>query len=211
MRKPTTPTVVRPRAKKGEGAQLREELLVAAESLMFKYQDFDSLSIQAVCDLVGCTPPAIYRHFADKNALVYEVCTRIFELFSDFVMTEIGDVTDIGERLHRRGRAYVEFGLANPEAYRLLFMHRADSLPKPAGHEIDVEKMVGFSQLLEDVRTAVDTGYFEGDALLVACQIWMGFHGVTSLLISKPRFPWPDDPEFRVSATAAVIAGHRRC
>ena len=40
-------------------------------------------------------------------------------------------------------------------------------------------------------------------AFTVACGLWAMVHGVTSLLISKPDFPWPPLEEFIAAATGA--------
>jgi hypothetical protein len=31
-----------------------------------------------------------------------------------------------------------------------------------------------------------------GDSFLVATGLWTGVHGITSLLIARPDFPWPE-------------------
>ena len=63
----------RPRLPKGEGRQLRDEILVATERLLLETGSAQAVSIRAVADAVGVTPPSIYRHFADKTALIFEV------------------------------------------------------------------------------------------------------------------------------------------
>jgi AcrR family transcriptional regulator len=199
----------RRRAQRGQGAQLREELLVAAEALLFKYQDLSAVSIQAVCDAVGCTPPAVYKHFVDKTELVHTVCARIFATFDDFIASQIENVDDPTDRMIEGALAYIEFGLTNPEAYRLLFMHRAEEQVRPMPDRSGPTHPHGFGRMVASVREAVDEGVFEGDPWEIACHIWMGVHGIVSLLISKPRFPWPDAPDFRRRAVEAVCAPFR--
>jgi WHG domain-containing protein len=90
-----------------------------------------------------------------------------------------------------RGRAYVGFGLDNPEPYRVIFMRKPSDTPLPW----QVDKILNasaFGHLLEDVRTAIAAGLIEGDPMLVSISLWTAVHGLTSLLISKPRFPWPE-------------------
>ena len=95
-------------------------------------------------------------------------------------------------RLRRRAGAYIEFGLANPEHYRLLMMSRPDCTPERFLDERLISTSA-FDHTVDDVRAAIDTGRlrFE-DPVLVASGLWMMVHGVTSLLIAKPDFPWPD-------------------
>ncbi len=66
----------RARSRKGEGRRLREEILDATEALLLETGAAEQVSIRAVADAVGVTPPSIYRHFPDKDTLIYEVWDR---------------------------------------------------------------------------------------------------------------------------------------
>src|SRR5215211_7525579 len=84
----------------------------------------DSVSIRAIADAVGVTPPSIYLHFPDKESLILAVSERHFETFDSAIEEAGASIEDPVESLRRRGRAYVRFGLENPEPYRILFMTR---------------------------------------------------------------------------------------
>src|ERR671919_168101 len=71
----------RPRARKGKGAALRDEILDATERLLLKLGSAEAVSIRSVADAVGVTPPSIYRHFTDKTELIFEVSARHFAAF----------------------------------------------------------------------------------------------------------------------------------
>ena len=64
----------RARARRGEGPRLREEILAAATRLLAETGDEEAVSIRAVAEAVGVTPPSIYLHFADKTELIFAVC-----------------------------------------------------------------------------------------------------------------------------------------
>jgi hypothetical protein len=50
-----------------------------------------------------------------------------------------------------------------------------------------------FQHLVDAVQRCIDTGAFRPvDPVLAATGVWAAVHGVTSLLISMPGFPWPD-------------------
>ena len=89
------------------------------------------------CAAVGVTPPSIYRHFPDKDSLIYEVWDRRCGTLDVAFEEAVTGIDDPVEALHAIGRAYVRFGLANPEPYRLVFMTRAD----PASPEEDAERL----------------------------------------------------------------------
>jgi AcrR family transcriptional regulator len=187
--------VRRRRARRGEGERLREEILEAAERLLIDTGDEEAVSIRAVADAVGVTPPSIYLHFRDKNELLFEVCERHFERF-DRVLEEAAARSDEPfESLRLRGRAYVQFGVENPEQYRILFMRKRATLPE----DVDFDRIRGaaaFGHLVDAVQRCMDAGAIpRRDPFLVATILWIQIHGITSLLISMPQFPWPDRDE----------------
>jgi AcrR family transcriptional regulator len=181
----------RPRAPRGAGDQLRGEILAAATRLMGATGDEDAVSIRGVADAVGVTPPAIYLHFADKDALIYAVCAQVFEMFDTALEAIDATTADPVEALRGRGRAYVSFGLEHPEQYRVLFMSKRTRSAKHA--DALAPGMVAFQHVVDAVQRAMDAGGIAaGDAVLTATGLWTSLHGVTSLLISMPDFPWPE-------------------
>ena len=182
----------RARARRGEGDLLREEILTAAEQLLVETGDSAAVSIRAVADAVGVTPPSIYLHFADKTDLLFAVCERHYTALDEHIQAALAGIEDPLERLYRQGRAYIHFGIENPEHYRVLFMGRPDITPERFEGE-QLRATAAFNHLHDDVLAAHAAGAFgeEQDPFVVSCGLWITVHGVTSLLITKPSFPWP--------------------
>ncbi len=182
----------RSRARRGDGALLRAEILAASERLLIDTGDEAAVSIRAVATAVGVTPPSIYLHFADRNELIFAVVEEQFRHLDDAMQQAVAGVSDPWERVQRRGRAYVDFGLHNPEHYRILFTSRADCTPERFMDERLISTSA-FGHLVEDLQAAVAAGQLDvDDTAVVASGLWMMVHGITSLLIAKPDFPWPD-------------------
>jgi hypothetical protein len=82
-------------------------------------------------------------------------------------------------------RAYVEFGLRNPNDYRFAFMLRPPVAKRPY-------KVHGaFEALRSKVRQCVEASRFRAiDVETTAQALWASVHGITSLLIQRPAFPW---------------------
>ena len=153
------------------------------------------MSIRAVAEAVGVTPPSIYMHFAHKEELILEVCERIFRALDAVIEEATCDECDALDEVKAIGRAYIRFGLDHPEQYRLLFMTRTPTLDPDAMRERIVE-VSGFGRVVAAAQRCIDDGAFApADAFMVACGLWSGVHGLTSLFISKPTFPWPDRDE----------------
>ncbi len=184
----------RSRSRRGEGDSLRAEILAATARLLVESGDEGKVSVRAVADAVGVTPPSIYLHFADKDALILEVCEQSFRAFDDDQESAGAAYDDPVESLRARGHAYARFGLANREAYRILFMTRTEreieltgsgDEPPPAG-------VVALTHFVAAVGRCIDAGAFApADPLVTALQLWAGLHGLVSLVICEEGFPWP--------------------
>jgi AcrR family transcriptional regulator len=193
----TTPVEVparRRRSRRGEGELLRAEILAAAGHLLAETGDESKVSIRAVADAVGVTAPSIYLHFPDKDALILAVCEETFKLFDADQEAAAAGYDDPLESLRARGRAYARFGIANPEAYRVLFMTRSTRTIALDGSSPDASQ-AGVSALVhfvEAVRRCIDTGALApADPLITAVKLWTGVHGLVSLMICEAGFPWP--------------------
>ncbi|MDH2430188.1 TetR/AcrR family transcriptional regulator [Sphaerisporangium sp. TRM90804] len=184
----------RVRARPGEGALLREEILRAAEALLAEAGSEEALTLRAVAARTGVSTPSVYLHFADKEALVEAVCLRVW----DELARRVGDVSGAPEpfaALGRCARAYVWFALDHPVQYRLVMMRPCTAEPVArAGRRC-------FDVLAGATAACVEAGVMRGDPRHLALGLWAGVHGLVSLLIAQPAFPWPDDLEALVDHT----------
>jgi AcrR family transcriptional regulator len=179
----------RSRARRGEGDRLREEIIAATATLLEKTGDMDAVSIRAIADAVGVSSPSIYLHFPDKTALLYAVCQERFGELDQMMEDAAGLASDALDEIRRRGRAYIHFGLRHPEQYRILFMERDEPLGFSEDHLADTS---AFDHMVVTVGRAMRAGLIDdGDPTVVTVGLWSAVHGLTSLLIAKPEFPWP--------------------
>jgi AcrR family transcriptional regulator len=212
MTSATSPPIAgrRPRARKGEGAALRDEILAATERLLLETGSAEAVSIRSVADRVGVTPPSIYRHFADKNDLIFEVSTGHFVALDERLSKAAEGIDDPVDRLRAMGFAYMHFGLDNPEPYRILFMTRPHDTPEEYTAVV-LRDNAAFDQVRRCVQECIDSGRFRSgftDAYRLAIGFWARVHGLTSLLIAKPEFPWPADREAFIDEYASIcLAG----
>jgi AcrR family transcriptional regulator len=191
----TTGSRRRSRARRGEGQKLKPQILAAAEELLLETGDEEAVSIRAVAQKVGVTPPSIYMHFADKNELIFQVCEKLFRELDELFEASAAGSNDPLESLMLRGKAYVQFGLEHPEHYRIMFMNRPGSTPDRYKGAVEMGDGA-FGHLVEAVARAIEAGSLpQQDPLTAAIALWSAAHGITSLLVAKPQFPWPDDVE----------------
>ncbi|HEX9977281.1 MAG TPA: TetR/AcrR family transcriptional regulator [Acidimicrobiia bacterium] len=199
----------RARARKGEGERLRDEILDATQSLLVEMGSVDAVSIRAVADRVGVTPPSIYLHFADKHELFFECCRRGFEALEGRMRAAARGRGTAVHRLRRMGRAYVEFGLENGEQYRVLF----GGGPPPSVELPDGEELPGsraFAMLVETVAEGIASGVLRRDLdpVALAVAFWAAVHGTVMILLADLgdaiRLP---NPASVVGAVLAVVEG----
>jgi AcrR family transcriptional regulator len=166
-------------------AELRTQILEAAREI-FVNQGYASFSMRALAQRVGYSPAATYKHFRSK-AEIFDCLAE--ESFAALMAASESMPSIAGEepvdRLKRGMLAYVNFGLQNPVHYRFAFL-----LQQPhAAHT--AKPRAAYAGLRNRVQACIDAGKFRtSDGELMAQSLWAAAHGITSLLIQKPAFPW---------------------
>ena len=154
------------------------------------------VSVRAIADRVGCTAPAIYMHFGDKDDLFREVCEIRFKELNQLFDEVEAETDDPLGRLRAIGRAYFRFGIENPEHYRVLMMAKMEHEHGTNEFAISTEQSEGdraFMRLVMAVQACIDGGHLiQADPMMMAVTLWSGLHGLVSLLINAPNFPWPE-------------------
>jgi AcrR family transcriptional regulator len=202
-RAPATRPPRRSRNRRGEGGQLRDEILAAAAGLLLELQDEEKVTVRSVAAAVGVSAPSVYLHFPDKGSLIFAVCEALFAQLDDHIEAAVAGIDDPIEEMQQRALAYVHFGIDHPEQYRVLFMSRPSAVPD----SFDATKLLtsaAFAHLFENVEAVLATGAFvDGlDPYRLALEMWAVVHGHTSLRIGHPDFAWPPVDEM-VSASCA--------
>jgi AcrR family transcriptional regulator len=197
--------VRRPRAPRGAGDRLRHEILDAATELLLETGHARAVSIRSVAQRVGVTPPSIYLHFEDKDALLDAVCARyLARLDQEMEEIAIGQPSTVGV-LRAQGLAYVRFATGTPELYRLATMGEWRS-----GSNVDIAlDSSAFKHMRASVQTLMDEGVYRADdPTTIALELWSVMHGVAALLVAKPHLPFGDVDEFAERVLSAVLCGH---
>lgn len=186
----------RPRSARGEGEELREEILDAAEDLLIEAGSMDAVSVRAIAHEVGVTPPSLYLHFADKDELFFAVCERRFQDFERTLADATGGIGDPVARLRAMGRAYIRYGVERGEHYELLFGPRLVSVTE--GRDLtETAGMRAFGLLVGVIRDGVAAGCFrEVDPHQASFAVWSAVHGAVMIVRAKAglgdAFPMPD-------------------
>ena len=200
----------RPRSRRGEGERLRDEIIAAADELLVETASEDAVSIRAVADAVGVTPPSIYRHFPDKSSLLVAVCLRSFDGFAE-VMRAARNPDDPLESLGALARAYVRYGIDHPEHYRIMFMDRLELSAEQYAEEM-LSESSSFGVLIQVVRELKASGLLRPELVAMddfhlGVLLWSSVHGLTSLFVAKPNLPWVDQEGLVGDACDIILKG----
>jgi AcrR family transcriptional regulator len=141
--------------------------------------------MRAIAEKIEYSATAIYKHFADKDALLAELCRHDFRSFAAHFASAAA-IEDPIERLRASGRAYLDFAMQYPQHFRLMFMAQRPEVPAEEGEKEDPAQNA-YVFLHATVQEAIDKGLFRpeySDPSLVSQTIWAATHGVAALEIA---------------------------
>jgi len=143
----------------------------------------------------------IYLYFDNKDELLRAVVEESFLKLHESLRA-LPPAGSPFEVLRSAVHAYVNFGVSYPYHYRCAF-----ALPAPVKTG-KYQPHAAFDFLQELVQNGIKAGLFRSkDAELLSQTIWSPVHGLTSLLISKPEFPWAPKDKLIDSLCDMVISG----
>lgn len=163
---------------------LRQSLIDAAIALISE-KGISDLSLRQVARRVGVSHNAPYRHFEDKDALLAAVAEQGFQSLKVAMETAKQDIPlGTSQCLEAIGLAYVNFALAQPLHYRLMFGdYRRNSDNYSALTEAARQS---FMVLVDTIRAGQSAGVFRAaDPLNMAQVAWSLVHGQSMLALDR--------------------------
>ena len=151
------------------------------------------MSLTSLARLAGVSQPAPYRHFADRDALLESLAVEGFDEF-DRALADAAEGCAPHDALRAMALAYLAYGEANIELYRLMFASRLvpeakpdSALARAADKAFDRLRLV-----ISGTSTAENV---DNDAVLA----WAQLHGLVMLradgLVNRPLSEFIDSPD----------------
>lgn len=103
---------------------LRQALLDEAATVLER-DGAEAISFRGLARALGVSHAAPGHHFADRNELLAELAADGYAGLADAMSDNMAGVEPAGWR-RAIGEAYIRFGVANPERYRMMFASRLD-------------------------------------------------------------------------------------
>ena len=170
---------------------LRQDILDAAREL-FVTEGYENVSMRRIAEKIEYSPTTIYLYFDDKVSLLHAICEETFARLAKRMESIARDSKDPVEALKLGCRAYVDFGLKNPNHYKVTFINHPQHPREEKRHAREESMgMRAYGNLRAAVEACIAAKKFrETNVEAVTQMIWAGGHGITSLLITMPGFPW---------------------
>lgn len=161
---------------------LRRALLDEALATI-RAEGVDGLTLREIGARLGVSRTALYRHFADKRALLTAVATEGFRRLRQQLVTAWEEGGRGPAAFRSMGVAYVRFAVENPSHYRVMFGGFVDRETQEP--ELATEAAGAFRALVDALSALQRDAVVRGDdTVLVARFVWAVVHGVAMLSIN---------------------------
>jgi AcrR family transcriptional regulator len=159
-----------------EIADFRDRVCDVGERL-FADHGPDAVTIRELASEMGVSAMTPYRYFKDKDAILAAVRARAFDRFAQAMEAAQRQAQ---EDFHYAGEAYVEWALAHPHAYKLMF-------------DVNQPTFTAYPELLkamERARSTMGGGLRDNPLLkgrdieLMAHAFWATMHGPIMLQLA---------------------------
>ncbi|MEK6397771.1 MAG: TetR/AcrR family transcriptional regulator [Terriglobus sp.] len=167
-----------------ETAEPLKQRIVQAASQIFTSGGYDALSMRRVAQEAGCSQMAMYRHFANKEALVQHICADLYTRFVIRMHEEMADEVDAHKKLRRFIAAVLDFAEQYPDHYSLIFLVRhADPDVVATREQLGQQFLEGIADI---VRDALPKGTPIAHVRSTLRRMMETLHGTTALWIAHP-------------------------
>lgn len=158
---------------------LRRALLDEALATI-RAEGVDRLTLREIGARLGVSRSALYRHFADKRALLTAVATEGFRTLRHHLVAAWEDGGRGDAAFGAMGAAYIRFAVANPSHYRVMFGGFVDRTTRDP--ELAAEAEGAFQALVDALAALQRDGVMRrDDTVLMARYVWALVHGVAML------------------------------
>jgi AcrR family transcriptional regulator len=193
-----TTTLTKParsaRKAKGDGHLRRAEILEAAERIFIR-DGYQGATIRKIAEEVGVSSTALYMHFRDKDEILLEICEGAIATLLASNNEISARPIDPVNRVRLMLDAYMRFGFANPNTYRLAFCTARVGIENER-REVAADLAARcYDRFMRAVAEIAAEGRLRlGDADAAATTLWAACHGLVTLLLNQSK-PSPADQE----------------
>ncbi len=181
---------------------LRDVIRNTAREL-FARAGYESVSLRRIGAEVGCSPMAMYRHYASKEDLLISICEETFEQMLQTIDREAGRPGTPLERLRACVSTVIEFHLGHPNHFKVTFM--TEIPPGPAAQRKVAMGQRVLDRLRAGVRECAEAKGLNIDVERATQMLRIGMHGYVSLqIITRKACPMGDTEQLKHELIATL-------
>jgi AcrR family transcriptional regulator len=150
-----------------------------AATKLYARKGEDAISMRELAKALDCSPMGLYRYFRDRDEIIAALRTDAFNRFSDALEAAFARGAEPFARAREVGRAYLDFALENPNAYRLMFdMDQASAKRHQALAAASDRAGLTITRHVKDLAAA---GIVKGEPDRIGAALWAAAHGAIVL------------------------------
>ena len=151
--------------------------LIAAARVLLDEGGPDAVGLREAARRVGVSATATYRHFDDKEALLAAVAVEGFHEFG----AALAAAESAPDPLRAMGAAYVDFALARPGMFRLMFSPMLSA--RRGDKDLQAAAAAAFATLSRGVGAPSDAPPPSAEIPAAAIAAWSLVHGLAHLIL----------------------------
>lgn len=168
-------------------SSLRDEIRNTARELFAK-EGYARVSMRRIGAEIGCSPMAMYRHYASKDELLVSICEETFTKMIGLIDARRERPGTPLEKLRSCLRTIMDFHLSHPNHYKVTFMTEI-----PPGPAADRKVAIGqptLDRLRKGIQECAEAKGIAVDLEIMTQIMRAGMHGLVAMLIIAQR-PYP--------------------
>ncbi len=190
--------------------EFRREILDSARGI-FVNDGYDGFSMRKLAEKIDYSPTTIYLYFKNKDDLLFAICEEFFANF----FAELNHIRSVSrdpiDTLRQAILYLIEFGLKNPNQYKLIFFSKSN-IYGTREEFVKGESMARNTHFTfkDMIRACIKAGQLRKlDEDLIASSLATASHGLVTMILYRPDFYKRGDIIAR-SLVDALLKGYQK-
>ena len=183
----------------GASLSLKARLIEVTAALVNLPREPRFPTMREIASDAGVTPGAAYRHFASQDELLLAVVRYLFDDLERALRGATATAADSRSAVVGIANAYVEWGMANPGGYQLLF----ETTDRESVFESD--ERPGLHLIVVVAQHMAGDGRPSDHDIDRATRLWVSLHGLVALRLHKTGMRWTHTLEHDVREMVVAV------
>lgn len=115
-------------ARKAVDQELTKEMIMEKARDLFVSEGYQHVTMRQIAKSLGYSHGSLYYHFKNKGELFYSLVSNDFSSLNETLDEVLNTNIDIEAKVKEILLSYIEFGIRNPNHYRIMFLIQDDDL-----------------------------------------------------------------------------------